>query len=379
MVTSNLSERWEEYYSTAIQKGLKAALADLSIEHSFDEIENGHIKLNKLMYVAMAERGLHEEMQHSWHRYGGDLGTLVPSTRTVEPVALSELPETEQPPRPSEQSPRSSSDDSKAIWDERDYCAFFKTVSIGSLESLREILEADRTTLLEEFYQEYSGDIEAWVDLYLINVRIQEFIHQYAENGLHEFGTEEYLDFVETLEAFEKELYSHRELSPASLEERGVTLPEETNPADLLASFLDLVEDVYFTISRRDVNEFTGDLSYQLGMIEEFYHERAWNVVTKVISLNTTHGPNQEALLRGAVSDLETLLSGYEIRMDRIESECRAVDLLPSEGDSEEPDDEVADAKDEKTDAKDEKTDASVGEQLPTQEEFRDALNGGSE
>lgn len=355
MVRNNLSERWEEYYSTAIQKGLKAALADASIERSFDEFEDGHIKLNKLMYVAMAERGLQEEMQHSWHRYGGDLGTLVPSTRTVGPVALDDLPETEQP-----QQPRPSGEDfRKTVWDEQDYREFFKKVSIGSLGSLAEILEADRTTLLEEFYTEYSGEIEDWVDLYLINVRIQEVLHLYAKDGLDQFDSEAYLEFANTLEAFERELYSHSELSPAYLEEYDVGLSNDENPANLLTDFLDLVDDIYFTISQQNLDEFSGDLSYQLSMVEEFYHERAWNLVTKVISLHTVHGPNQEALLDGSISDLEQLVSGYSIRMERIESECRAVDLLPNNDHF-----------------RNQEADSRPGEQLPTREEFRQALKG---
>lgn len=356
MAREDLSERWEEYYSTAIQKGLKAALADLSIETSFDEIDNGHVKLNKLMYVAMAERGLHEEMQHSWHRYGGDLGTQVPSTNTVGPTSLDKLPETEQPDRPSSDRSR------ERVWNERDYCEFFKNVSMGSLESLREILEADRTTLLEEFYTEYSGDIEEWVELYLINVRVQEVLHLYEEDDLSQFGRDEYIDFVDTLEAFEKELYSHQELSPDSLDEYDVNLSSNENPADLLSDFLDLIDDIYFTISQRSIDEFVGDLSYQLSMVEDFYHERAWNSVTKVISLNTTHGPNQKALLEGSISDLERLINGYSIRMERIESECRAVGLLPS--------------KQESDGATDSTTNSEVGHQLPTREELGKALKG---
>lgn len=355
MSRNNLSERWEEYYSTAIQKGLKAALADLSIEKSFDDIDDGHVKLNKLMYVAMAERGLHEEMQHSWHRYGADLGSLVPSTPTVRPVSLDDLPETEQPPRPSGKSSRTE------VWDERDYREFFKDVSIGSLGSLTEILEADLTTLLDEFYTEYSGDIEEWVELYLINVRVQEVLHRHAEDDLDQFGDEEYLDFVDTLEAFEKELYSHQELSPASLDEHDVNLSSDENPADLLSDFLDLVDDIYFTISQRDMDEFIGDISYPLSMVEEFYHERAWNIVTKVISLETTHGPNQGALSEGSVSDLEHLIKGYFIRMERIESECRAADLLDDGQESSDSKDQV---------------DPELGHQLPSREEFRQALRG---
>ncbi|RDZ35718.1 hypothetical protein C5B89_18590 [Haloferax sp. Atlit-47N] len=355
MARNNLSERWEEYYSTAIQKGLKAALADVSIEKSFDEFDDGHIKLNKLMYVAMAERGLHEEMQHSWHRYGGDLGTLVPSTRTVGPVELDDLPETEQP-----QQPRPSGDNSrKTVWDESDYREFFKTISIGSLESLNEILEASRATLLEEFYTEYSGEIEDWVDLYLINVRIQEVLHLYAEDDLGQFDNEAYMAFAETLEAFERELYSHSELSPDHFDEYDIDLSSDENPADLLTDFLDLVDDIYFTISQQDLDEFSGDLSYQLSMVEEFYHERAWNLVTKVISLHTMHGPNQEALLYGSISDLEQLVNGFSIRMERIESECRAADLLPNSNQFRSPE-----------------ADSRPGQQLPTRDEFRQALKG---
>jgi len=355
MAQNNLSERWEEYYSIAIRKGLKAALADASIERSLDEFDDGHIKLNKLMYVAMAERGLHEEMQHSWHRYGGDLGTLVPSTRTVGPTALDDLPGTEHPQEPSPSDDQSR----KTVWDERDYREFFKSVSIGSLESLTEILEADRTTLLEEFYSEYSGEIEDWVDLYLINIRIQEVLHLYAEDKIDAFDSEDYIEFVETLEAFEKELYSHSELSPSHLEEYEIDLSSDENPAYLLTEFLDLVDDIYFTISHQTLDQFYGDLSYQLGMVEEFYHERAWNLVTKVISLHTTHGPNQEALLEGSISDLEQLVNGYSSRMDRIESECRAAGLLPNDNQF-----------------KNQEAHSQPSQQLPTREEFRQALKG---
>jgi len=351
MTQDDLSEHWEEYYSTAIRKGLKAALADLSIETSFDEIDNGHVKLNKLMYIAMAERNLHQEMQHSWHRYGGDLGTLVPSTGTIGPTSLDKLPETEQPNNQNEDTAK------EGVWNERDYCEFFKSVSVGSLKSLTEILEADQTALLEEFYTEYSDDIEEWVELYLINVRVQEVLHLYVDDDLNNFGREEYLDFVNTLEAFEKELYKHRELSPTCLDEYGVDLSSDENPADLLSDFLDLIDDIYYTISQRNTSQFVGDISYPLSMVEEFYHERAWNIVTKVISLNTTHGPNQEALLEGSISDLEHLINGYSIRMDRIESECRAVNLLSIE---QEPGDST-----------NQTLNSGPSHRLPTREEFR--------
>ncbi|QLH78491.1 hypothetical protein HZS55_14855 [Halosimplex rubrum] len=357
MAQNNLSERWEEYYSTAIQKGLKAALEDSSIEKSFDEIEDGHIKLDKLMYIAMAERGLHEEMQHSWHRYGGDLGTLVPSTHTVEPAPLDNLPATERPVSPSDQQSKDN------IWDEQDYREFFKDVSIGALDSLEAILNTDKTTLLREFYTEYSGDIENWVDLYLINVRVQEVLHLYKDSeSLNNFDQESYLDFVDTLEAFEAEMYSHQELSPTGLSEYDLSLSKDENPADLLSDFLELIDDIYFTISQRDMDQFRGDLSYQLSMVEEFYHDRAWNIVTKIISMNTMHGPNQEALLEGSISDFERLISGYSIRMERIESECRAIELLPKEQDNH--------------NLREESVNSKSGHQLPTREEFRQALEG---
>ncbi|WP_323677566.1 hypothetical protein [Halorubellus sp. PRR65] len=358
MSQDELSERWEDYYSTAIRKGLKAALAESSVERSLDTFEYAHIKLNKLMYVAMAERGLHEEMQHSWHRYGGDLGTLVPSASTIKQTELANLPTTEKPAQPGAESKQD-------VWDEADYREFFLNVSIGSLESLSEILNADRETLLEAFYTAYSGDIEEWVELYLINVRIQEVLHQYDVDGLDSFGEPEYHDFVDVLAAFEQELYSHREMSPSALEAADVDLESDENPADLLTEFLELVDDVYFTIAQGDLDDFPGDLSYQLGMIEEFYHENAWNLVTKVISIHTTHGPNADALEWGSRSDIDQLLDGYRIRMERIESECRAVGLLPGATDSTPPEDDAEGS--------------GVGRDLPSGEEFRRALNGTSD
>lgn len=350
------SRHWEEYYSTVIQKGLKAALADLSIDKSFDEIDNGHIKLNKLMYVAMAERNLYRQMQHSWHRYGGDLGTLVPNTHTVKPVLLDQLPQTEQPRHPSVDYIESS------VWDEQDYCEFFKQVSIGSLDSLAEILEADRATLLEEFYMEYRSDIEEWADLYLLNIEIQKTLHLYAEDNLEQFNSEEYLDFVDTIDAFEQELYSHQELSPSSLETYDIDLARCENPADLLSDFLEFVDDIHFVISETNMSEFDGDLSHPLSTVEEFYHEYAWNVVTKVISLNTTCGLNQSALVNGSISDLESLIDRYSIRMGRVESECRAANLLPDNPEPAEPE-EIPSG-------------SELDHQLPTQAEFRQALRG---
>ena len=358
MSQDDLDERWEDYYSTAIRKGLKAALAEASVERSLDTVEHGHIKLNKLMYVAMAERGLHEEMQHSWHRYGGDLGTLVPSTSTIKPTELSNLPETEKPVQADAAARRD-------VWDEAEYREFFLNVSIGALDSLSEILEADRQTLLEEFYTAYRGDIEAWVDLYLINVRIQEVLHLYDADGLESFGEAEYHEFVDVLSAFEQELYSHRELSPSALEDVDVDLDSDENPADLLTEFIELVDDVYFTISQHDLEDFPGDLAYQLGMIEEFYHENAWNLVTKVISIHTTHGPNESALASGSRADIDKLLDGYRISMERIESECRAIGLLPEADDSGPPTDPSESS--------------GVGRELPSGEEFRRALNGTSD
>lgn len=354
MSQNKLSERWEEYHSTAIVKGLKAALDDISIERSLDEFEDGHIKLNKLMYVAMAECGLYEDIQHSWHRYGGDLGTQVPSTYSVKPTALDDLPQTTKPSSPE------VVDDDQNIWDESDYYKFFNSVKIGDLNSLQEILEADRSTLLEEFYTVYRGDIEEWVDLYLINVRIQEVLHLYKSGDLDSFGKEEYQKFAETLRIFRKELYSHEELAPPSIDKFNVNIEVDENPADLLSEFMDLVDDVYYTLSEHSPDEFAGDLSYQLGMVEEFYHERAWNVVTKVISLNTPHGPNQDALIHGTRTDIERLVDNYQIRMERIESECRAVDLLP----------EVSEEIEQSS------VDPEPGDRLPTRSEFRDSLKG---
>ena len=134
----------------------------------------------------------------------------------------------------------------------------------------------------------------------------------------------------------------------------------DENPADLLTEFMDLVDDIYYTISENTIDEFAGDLSYQLDMVEEFYHERAWNLVTKVISLNTPRGPNQDALIYGSRIDIERLVDKYHIRMERIESECRSANLLPNGSD------EVEQSS----------VDPEPGDRLPTRLEFRESLRG---
>lgn len=358
MSRTHSPERWEQYYSTVIRKGLQAALADASIEGNLSEFDDGHIKLNKLMYAAMAEKGLYDELQHSWHIYGADLGDLVPSTNSVGPKAYEDLPKTI--------APESASSDSQEIKTE-EIREFFNSIEIGSLQSLEEILSAETTELLEEFYKQYGQDIERWLDLYLVNVEIQKYLTLHQEDDPVDFDKRDYHELSETISEFRTELYSYPELSPSEFGKLKLDVQIDQNPADLFSEFLTLIDDVYYVVSESPPEEISNDVSYVLDRLKEFYHQKAWKLITEVISLQTIRGPRHEPLERGAKREIENLIRTYEFQLERVESECQSAWLLPEEQEVDFT---------EQVEENDHGVNESEADKLPTREELANAMEG---
>lgn len=333
----------EEYNSTVITKGLKAALAESSIDHSVSFFEDSHIKLNKLMYAAAAEMGILDQLQHSWHIYGSDLGDLVPPTQTVRPMALDQLPQTEKPPRPSIDGPDedviveddfdSSTDDlDEVLFDETDFYEFFMQISIGELNSLEEILRADRVELLDEFYDAYSGEIGRFYQLYSYNVDIQKLLefHQDETNiQVDAIGENEYEQVNRFIRQMRSEFFKHEEFKQENIEELGLDL--ENDLSEMFIGFLDLIDDIYFYLSRKSESEIEGDASHVIDELKSFYLNQAWKAVTEIISFHTIRGPRQGRLEYGAMDAIRTVDASYCAKLDRLLSECKSANILPSE------------------------------------------------
>lgn len=365
---STAQTQLEQYYSTAIVKGLKAAMVDASIDSQLSKFEDSHIKLNKLMYIAAAEFDILDDLQHSWHIYGSDLGDLTPPTRSVRPAALEDMPRTQFPPEPSIPTTNGESADFKnqSLLDsefssnhidstsdhrsdvcelaapkknfqddlphEGDFYGFFKTVTIGELNSLEEILKTDRVNLLEQFYNEYGDKIVNYLDLYLANIRLQALLDKHEENlPVDDIGHAEYSRINQYIRELRKEIYSHNEFRNETFEKKFFVEELDYEIAELFDLFLDLLDDIYFSLSQKSSEDIEGDPSYVISRLNVFYHDEAWNLVTKVISLYTRRGPRQEQLTKPTGTDLREIEDRYHTKFNAVVAECETANLLPTE------------------------------------------------
>lgn len=316
--------RLEEYYSTAITKGLKAALADASIEGPLSRYSDPHIKANKLMYIATAEKELLDNLQHSWHIYGSDLGDLVPEPASVSSIELSALPPTPVP------EDAVSGLSPVQLHDEEEFYKTFRDISLGGFESLEEFLKADRIELLEEFYDEYSIHISDFYDLYSFNLRLQSLFEEHRDGvRVDQISAQEYERVNQFTSAMRDEFLKHDEFRRDNVQELGVEL--DTDVSDMLLEFLDLVDDVYFYLARAQECDIDGDASHILSELRSFYLNRAWKAVTEVISFHTVRGPRRDSLKKGAKWALEDVDENFDLKFERLVSECIGANIIPSD------------------------------------------------
>lgn len=319
--------RVEQYHSTVIVKGLKAALADAPIDGPISQFSDSHIKLNKLMYMAAAEEELLDDLHHSWHIYGSDLGDLVPATPSVTPIPFQELPQTQSPEGPSVE----ESDDN--LPNEVEFYDFFREVSLGGLESLEEILKADRVKLLDEFYDQFSEDIEEFYDLYSYNVRLQEFLERHQEDiDVDRIGKTEYEIVNQFTRQMRDEFFKHEEFSEQKISELDLDLGNDVT--EMFTDFLTLVDDIYFYLSRKQSSDIQGDASHIISEMKSFYINQAWKAVTEIISFHTIRGPRRAGLEHGATDTIQKVDSNYQIKFEQLLSECRSANIIPADPDS---------------------------------------------
>lgn len=316
----------EQYFSTVIIKGLKAALADSPIEDPISSFSDSHIKLNKLMYMAAEEKDLLDELQHSWHIFGSDLGDLVPSTQTVHPIAIQKLPRTQTPESPDLQG------GSSTVYSEDDFHHFFTNISLGGLGSLEEILEADRVELLDEFYNQYSREIGDFYDLYSYNVQFQRILEEHQGNiDVDDIGLEEYSHINTLTRGMRDEFLGHEEFHSNRISELGVEL--ENDISQMFIVFLTLADDIYFALARKSSADIEGDASHIISEIKSFYLNNAWKAVTEIISFHTIRGPRQDSLKKGARIAIENVDNRYETKFSSLVTECTSANFLPIDED----------------------------------------------
>lgn len=325
----------EQYHSSVITKGLKAALAESSIDKPISDFSESHIKLNKLMYIAASEMGIIDELQHSWHIYGSDLGDLVPSTQSVKPMSLQNLPETQKPDTPSiDKSPED-------LPTAEDFAEIFSNVSLGDFSSLEEILKANRVELLDEFYDEYSEDIEDFYDLYSHNMKLQGVLDEHRTGiDIDGIDSREYERVNELTAKMRDEFFKHPEFHEDRISELDLDL--DNTVQEMFLNFLELLDDVYFYLSQKSESDLKGDASYVIGIIDNFYRKQAWKAVTEIISFHTIRGPRQGGLEYGAKDAIRSVDANYQVKFDWLVSECESANIISVE--PEEPEVELLSA-----------------------------------
>lgn len=320
----------EEYTSTVMVKGLKAALRDSSIETSLAKVQDGHIKLNKLMFMGAEEYDLLDDLQHSWHIYGSDMGNLVPATRSVTATPFDALPTTELPESPAIEEATGN------VVSEEEFYQYYQNISLGPLESLEEIIRAERVDLLEAFYDQYADEVPGFASLYEDNVDLQRVLDHDEENGdIENIDETRYNEVNEICRKIRNKFRDHEAFGYYALDNLDVDVSIDIR--DDFIDFLQLVDDVYFNISQQAESQIDGEVQYIIGQLNSFYHEYAWKTVTEIISLQTVKGPNRESLQYGAREELQTLDSNYKIRYRRLISECENAGVFsdsPGEKDS---------------------------------------------
>jgi hypothetical protein len=308
--------RVEDYHSTVIVKGLKAALADADIDGALSQFEDSHIKLNKLMYMAAEELGLLDELQHSWHIYGSDLGDLVPSTQSVGPIALQELPQTESPDEP-------SIDSAKNFPDEEVFYDYYSDdVSLGTLDSLEAILQSNRVDLLDEFYTEYSNEMSGFYELYDSNIDLQRILETYHDAiSVGEFGPDDYEEVNRVTSRMRDEFFKHEEFRTEYIREMGADI--DSDVSEIFSSYLTLLDDFFYHLVNRDPEDLETDPSHIVSEMKTFYLDRGWKIVTEIISYHTIRGPRRSGLEYGAREEIRKVDATLQIKFERLLSECQ--------------------------------------------------------
>jgi|GEM_PF-5607553 len=285
--------------------GLEGALSELGIDSKpFKKATHGEIKLHKTVFLGVDWAGI--PVQYSWHIYGPDLGNSVPSTETVQPTALDEIP---HPFTPSVRPEVTDTYPSAKQYEE-----FYLDIEVGGFEGLDAILEADLHDFLRDFYSENAPP--QFKQLYLHNVEFQRFL----------WNDEDTLNVI-----FVDEDYC-RKLGRIISDIHGELLKQDifNEVAEPFLAYTNLVEDVYMKLARSEKEDLNGDPRTIIRELSHFYHDYAWKYVAETISRDTPNGIDKNEIRQGASDELQFLDENYSEFLKNLEGLCAEAGLVPN-------------------------------------------------
>lgn len=284
---------WEEKQLLEdVMDGLGVAIHDTQV----DPEKLNSIKLNKLFYLAVDEFDL--PITYSWFIYGVSLGYKRDDVDSVEPRSLSELPSPDEPsigepwnyPTPEE------------------YAYFFKRdVDIDNIfrESTKEYLG--------EFYDGYAP--EEYKQAYISSAILQKSIDEVLQMDYEEFNVEYQTD-EDTLKQELQKLSTDVLLNEYIDDEATEAFSAYSHLFIEMLDYLSLGD-----LSKREFSTFE-DVLY-------FFYTHAWRYVALTISEQTVTGPSRRELLKGAVSDLDSLEKTYFDELAAVRNKAERDGILP--------------------------------------------------
>ena len=284
----------EEQLLKDVMDGLGVAIHDTQVD--IEKLNS--IKLNKLFYLAVDEFDL--PITYSWFIYGVSLGYKSDDVDSVESRSLSDLP---SPDEPSIGEP----------WDyptPEEYAYFFKRDV-----DLNNIFRENTKEYLGEFYDGYAP--EEYKQVYTSCAILQKSIDQVLQADYEEFLSE-YQSDEDTLK---------QEIQDLSTD---ILLNEhiDDEATDAFSAYSHLVMEVLDYISLDDLSkrEFS-----TFEDILHFFYSHAWRYVALMISEQTVTGPSRRELLKGAVSDLDSLEKTYSEELAALRNKAERDGILPAQ------------------------------------------------
>lgn len=315
-------------------EGLEAAMHEEGLEtEDLNHDEFGQQRLNKLVSNGLYWRyGDSLPVQHSWHRYGIELGNAVKDSHLIRPHHPDELPSfTAGGDTPQERA--------RAV--EEYYYYFKEDFQLDGMD-LKEAVLADFHDLLEAFYSRHAD--EEYRDLYLANVKLQRRLSQDAEElDPTAIDMDECFKVADIITEFHGELFGNSALrEPESQFSRYVETNQLSGDSyqdlenivkdtyDRVQEFTDLIEDIYRQLAESPESEISGNPESLIDSLNVFYHEYVWKQVTEIISIKTAGGRDHEEIWEGAISELEWLGENYSDKMTTHKKVAEEAGLVPS-------------------------------------------------
>lgn len=310
----------------AVLEGLALAI-DRSDEIDDASVEKtGEVKVQKLLYEALAAHDELDDVTHSWYIAGAKAD--VPSgefgvDHLVDAYGQLARPTGDESAFVERREQRQPSDDAQK------YASYFEGEfgldDVWFTSTVSYLLDFYREEAPAEYRDVYVAVQELRIELRKTVGKLVDFVGDDSQANLDEFGQEtpvlgpdRYDRIADVVSEVHLELADHEQLQH--------TLP-------VYRAFTDVLEDAYLALSKLEVGRLDGTQIQAFKALGNFHYYEAWKLPSLVISMETATGPRADDLQVRRARELESHREGLRDGIRDIRRTCSDAGLVPAVAD----------------------------------------------